>query len=95
MSDGRTNDMIRWTFTTDPARRPEIERYLTDFGPDVYVKGEGQFTVIWEEPEENLDEVVEELWALNGEPFEVTHEAFQRLEHLVYQAEDEGDIEAA
>lgn len=95
MSDVRTIDMIRWTFTIDPTQRFEIESYLTDLGPDVYVNGQGQFTVIWEEPEGDLDGVVEELWALHGEPFEVTHEAFQRLEHLVYHAEDEAATEAA
>ncbi len=35
------------------------------------------------------NEVVERLWEINGRPFEVTHEAFHRLEHLVYEAGDE------
>ena len=95
MSEERTIDMIRWTFTADPARSAEIERHLTDLGADAYVRGEGQFTAIWEEPEGDLDEVVEHLWALNGEPFEVTHEAFRRLDLLVYHAEHEPAQEAA
>ena len=44
--------------------------------------------MIWEEPEGDLDEVVEALWEINGGPFEVTHEEFHRLGHLVYEADD-------
>ena len=95
MSEESTIDMIRWTFTADPARAAEIERHLTDLGSDVYAQGEGRFAAIWEEPEGDLDEVVEQLWVLNGEPFEVTHEAFRRLDLLVYHAEQEPTQEAA
>ena len=98
MSDGqdtRPIDMIRWSFTADPSRRAEIEGYLDDLGLDVYVRGEAQFTAIWEEPEGDPDEVVERLWEINGAPFEVTHEEFSRLNLLAYHAEDEAATEAA
>jgi hypothetical protein len=72
-------DLVRWSFTIDPARRTEIESHLDDLGADLYVRGEGQFTVIWEEPKNNLEEVIEALWAINGVPFEVTQEEFHRL----------------
>jgi hypothetical protein len=92
MSDSQNSpavDMVRWTFTADPARRTDIEGYLADLGLDVHVKGEGQFVVLWEEPEGDIDEVVEGLWEVGGGPFEVTHEEFGRVSHLVYHSEDE------
>ena len=42
----------------------------------------------WDEPEGGIDELIEELWAINGEPFEVTHEEFHRVNLLVYQPEE-------
>ncbi|WP_169974636.1 RICIN domain-containing protein [Tautonia rosea] len=89
-------DLIRWTFTADAARRNEIESYLNDLGLDVFSRGDGQFIVLWDEPDVDHDEVVERLWTINGEAFEVTHESFRRLDLLVYQAEeDDSDAEAA
>ncbi|WP_152053020.1 hypothetical protein [Tautonia marina] len=88
-------DLIRWTFSADPARSDEIEGYLNDLGLDVYSRGDGQFLVLWDEPDTELDEVVERLWAINGAPFEVTHESFRRLDLLVYQEEEDAEAEAA
>jgi hypothetical protein len=88
-------DLIRWSFTADPARRDEIEGYLNDLGLDVVAQGDGRFLVLWDEPDSDLDEVVERLWSINGAPFEVTHESFRRLDLLVYQAEDDTEAEAA
>jgi len=87
-------DLIRWTFTVDPAHRQAIESHLDDLGADVWVRDVDKFQVTWEEPEEGLEEVVEALWAIHGTPFEVTHEEFRRtglhiLEH------HEGDDQAA
>src|ERR1700712_3824912 len=87
--DTRPIDAIRWSFAADPARSAEIKAHLEDLGLDVYVNGEAWFTAIWEEPDGDLDEVIERLWEINGAPFEVTHEAFLRVEHLVYEAGDE------
>ena len=42
----------------------------------------------WDEPEGGIDELIEELWAINGEPFEITHEAFHRVSLLVYHPEE-------
>ncbi len=78
-SSNPTVDVVRWTFTADPAHRGEIESHLDDLGADVVARGEGQFVVSWEEPEGDLDEVLEALWALNGSPFEVTQEEFHRV----------------
>lgn len=88
-------DLIRWTFTADPAKRAEIEGYLTDLGLDATSRIDGQFVVLWDEPEGDLDEVVEGLWGINGAPFEVTHESFRRLDLLVYQSDPEAGAEAA
>lgn len=88
-------DLIRWSFTADPARSEEIEAYLNDLGLDVFSRSDGQFLVLWDEPDADLDEVVERLWAINGTAFEVTHESFRRLDLLVYQAEDDTEAEAA
>lgn len=91
-----STDLIRWTFTADPARRAEIEEHLDDLGADVWVREGCKFQVTWEEPEEDLDGVVEALWSLNGVPFEVTQEEFHRTGLLVLQHdEDESAREAA
>jgi hypothetical protein len=92
MSDGNDApiDMIRITFTADPDRRAEIEGYLADLGVDVHAWGDGHVTAFWEEPEGELDEVIESLWEINGSPFEVTQESFRRLNLLVYHHEDDG-----
>ena len=37
-----------------------------------------QFLVTWDEPEGNIDEVIEAIWAINEEPFEITQEEFHR-----------------
>lgn len=91
MSDGHDAaiDMIRITFTANPDHRTEIEGYLADLGLDVHARADGHVTAFWEEPEGDLDEVVEGLWEINGTPFEVTHEEFSRLNLLVYHHEDD------
>jgi hypothetical protein len=89
-------DLIRWTFTINSAHRAEIEGHLSDLGFDVFVHDDANFTVMWEEPDREVDEVIEEIWALNGEPFEVTQEEFHRLGlHALTQAEDDLTQEAA
>jgi hypothetical protein len=89
-------DLIRWTFTVNPAHRAEIEGHLGDLGLDVFVQGESTFHVMWEEPDREVDEVIEEIWALNGEPFEVTQEEFHRVGlHTLHHADDEPAQEAA
>ena len=46
----------------------------------------------WDEPEDDLAEVIEAIWALNGEPFEVIQEGFQRLElHTIQHAGRRGE----
>jgi hypothetical protein len=91
-----TIDLVRWSFTIQPDHRREIEGYLDDLGADVCVRGGDRFTVIWDEPEGDLHEVVEAIWAINGAPFEVTQEDFQRLDlHTLEHAEDGPAQEAA
>ncbi len=53
-------DLIRWTFTIDPAHRVEIEEHLADMGLDVLIRDDSQFIVTWEEPDRTPEEVVEE-----------------------------------
>lgn len=73
-------DLIRWTFTANPDYRAAIEGHLSDLGFDVFVQDESIFTVTWEEPDRDVDDVIEAIWALNGgESFEVTQEEFQRV----------------
>lgn len=89
-------DMIRWSFTINPAHRAEVEGHLSDLGFDVFVQDDSVFTVTWEEPDREVDEVIEAIWALNGEAFEVTQEQFQRLGmHTLIQAEDDLGQDAA
>ena len=88
MSEERVIDLIRWTFTIEPARSPGVEAYLADLGLDVHVQGGSRFVVTWEEPDGDADEVIEGLWAAYGEPFEVTHEEFHRVNLLTLHHED-------
>lgn len=89
-------DLIRWTFTVNPDHREAIEGHLSDLGFDVFVQDETVFTVTWEEPDREVDEVIEAIWALNGEAFEVTQEAFHRVGmHTLTQDEDELAQDAA
>src|SRR4051794_13227566 len=81
-------DLVRWTFTVNPDHRSEIQSHLDDLGADVLVRGGDQFVVTWEEPEGDMEEVVEALWALNGEPFEVTLEEFHRVGLHVLESDD-------
>jgi hypothetical protein len=91
-----STDLIRWTFTIDPSHRRAIESHLDDLGADVWVRDESKFQVTWEEPEESLDEVVEALWSIHGEPFEVTQEEFHRIGlHVLQHSEDEPARDAA
>ena len=72
-------DMVRWTFSVDLDHRSAIEAHLRDLGLDVFVEGEGRFHVSWDEPDRDMDEVIEELWAIHGHPFDVTQEEFHRV----------------
>ncbi len=87
-------DMIRWTFSVEPEHREAIEAHLADLGLDVFVEGGGRFHVSWDEPDRDMDEVVSELWAIHGKPFDITQEEFHRvnlflLEHDEDAADDE------
>ncbi len=94
--DPPTIDMIRWTFSVDPRRRPSIEAHLADLGLDVFVQGEGQFHVSWDEPDRDMDELIVELWDLAGSPFEITQEEFHRVSlSLLQHHDDEADAVAA
>jgi hypothetical protein len=87
--------MIRWTFTSDPEQSTAIEEYLVDQGLDVLRYEECKFLVTWDEPEGDVEAIIDEIWALNGAPFEVTQEEFHRLGlHTLYYS-DEGGEEAA
>jgi len=91
MGDGQnaaTIDLIRWTFTVAPDRRAGIEEHLNDLGLDVLVRDGCQFTVSWDEPEGNIDEVIEAIWTIHGAPFEVTQEEFHRQTLLHLHHED-------
>ena len=98
MGDGQnaeTIDLIRWTFMVDPEHRAEIEEHLADLGLDVLIHDVSPFVVTWDEPEGNLDEVIESIWALNGTPFEVAQEEFQRQSLVHLNHEDAQAEEAA
>jgi hypothetical protein len=91
-----STDLVRWTFTINPAHRGAIEGHLADLGADVLVRDGSEFLVTWDEPDDELSEVIEAIWALNGEPFDVIQEGFQRLAlHTIHHVEDEASQEAA
>ncbi len=98
MSDGQETphlDMIRWTFTTDASKKAEIETYLGESGIELLDRGEGNFVAIWDEPEGDVDEVIEGLWEALGSTFEVTHEEFRRTDLSVYEHEATDGTEQA
>ena len=84
-----STDLIRWTFAVPPEVAEAVENHLNDLGADVFVRDGQTFHVTWEEPDVDLDPVVEAVWSLAGEPFEITQEEFHRLELHVLQHEDE------
>lgn len=85
-------ELVRWTFTVNPDHSQAIESHLDDLGADVWVRDEGKFQVTWEEPEGDLEAIVEALWSIHGEPFEVTQEDFRRLAlHVLHH--DDGESE--
>ncbi len=89
-------DLIRCTFTIDPGHRQAIETHLEDLCADVWVRDDSKFHVTWEEPGDELEDVVEALWSIHGEPFEVTQEEFHRIGlHVLQHSEDEPARDAA
>jgi hypothetical protein len=86
-------DLVRWTFKVNQENRVEIESHLLDLELDVEARGEDMLVVTWDEPEENLDELIQQLWAINGEPFEITHEEFHRVNLLVYHPEESSEVD--
>jgi hypothetical protein len=91
-----STDLVRWSFTINPDHRDAIESHLADLGADVLVREGHDLIVTWDEPEDDLSEVVEAIWAINGEPFDVIEEEFHRLElHTIHHVEDEAGQQAA
>ena len=90
-----SNDLIRWTFALPEEAVEAVEEHLTDLGADVFVRNR-RFHVTWEEPELDLDAVVEALWSIVGKPFEITQEEFHRLAlHILQFEADEVSAEPA
>src|SRR5690349_18042674 len=87
-------ELIRWTFTVGAENRVELETHLLDLGLEVQARGEDTLVVTWDEPEGGVEELIEELWAINGEPFEITHEEFHRTNMVVYHPEETGGEES-
>jgi hypothetical protein len=91
-----STDLVRWSFSINPDHRDAIEGHLADLGADVLVREGHDFLVTWDEPQDDLTEVVEAIWSLNGEPFDVIEEGFHRLElHTIHHVEDEAGPQAA
>jgi hypothetical protein len=88
-------ELIRWTFMVSPEHRVEIETHLLDLGLEIQARGDDALVVTWDEPEGGIDELIEELWAINGEPFEITHEEFHRVNMLIYHPEEVGGEDSA
>lgn len=86
-------DLVRWTFSITPEQVKAAEEYLGDQSAEFVVTSDGQVTVTWEEPEGDLDQVIDELWSALGAPVEITHEEFRLVNRLVYESEDEEDGE--
>ncbi len=84
-----STDLIRWTFAVPSEAAEAVETYLGDLGADVFVRDGATFQVSWEEPEVDLDPIVEAVWSIVGAPFEITQEEFHRMElHVLQQVEE-------
>lgn len=94
MSNDLETDLIRWNFRVDAEKAQEIETYLSELGMDVTIYEDGHFTVLWDDPDRETDPIIEQLWEMNGEAFDVTHEAFHRVSLLVYHTEEETEEDA-
>lgn len=95
-TNAASTDLVRWSFTVDPARRASIEGHLADLGADVIVRDGQEFLVTWDEPDGDLTDVIEAIWGLNGDPFDVVQESFRRLElHTIHHVDDETSQQAA
>jgi hypothetical protein len=81
-------ELIRWTFTVKPEKRVEIETHLLDLGLEIQARGDDALVVTWDEPDGGVEDLIEELWAIHGEPFEITHEEFHRASMLIYHPEE-------
>jgi hypothetical protein len=91
-----TSDLVRWSFSINPVHRGEVETHLLDLGADVLVRDGQDFVVIWDEPEGDLSDVIEAIWSLNGEPFDLVQEDFHRVElHTIQHADDDAANRAA
>ena len=67
-----------------------------DLGADVLVREGQDFIVTWDEPQDDLSEVIEAIWTLNAEPFDVIEEGFHRLElHTIHHVDDGASPQAA
>jgi hypothetical protein len=91
-----STDLVRWSFAINPENRDAIEGHLADLGADILIRDGRDFVVTWDEPEGDLTDVIEAIWSLNAEPFDVIHETFQRLElNTIQHVEDESNQQAA
>jgi hypothetical protein len=90
-------DLIRWAFTINPVHRAAIESHLAELGLDITVREGSHFFVSWDEPEADadIDAVVEELWAINGAPFEVIQEEYHRTNVLALHHDEHNASDAA
>ncbi len=87
-------EMIRWSFVVSPEHRVQIETHLLELGLEIQCRGDDMLVVTWDEPEDTLEPLIEELWAINGEPFEITHEEFHRINLLVYHPEEPAEVDS-
>ena len=95
-STSTPTDLVRWSFAVNPTRRADMESYLLDLGADVLVRDGQDFVVTWDEPADDLTEIIEAIWSLNGEPFEIIQEDFQRIAlHTIQQADAAASEQAA
>lgn len=96
MSQETSIDLVRWAFTLDSPNREAVRAHLVNMGLDVAVHEGNKFTVTWEDPDREVETVIEELWDLNGAHFEVYQEEFHRLGyHIVHHIDHAPSSEAA
>jgi hypothetical protein len=83
-------DLIRWTFAVRADRRQVIAEYLSDLGFEVLTKADNELVVLIDEPdaEVDIDAIVGEVWTLNGDGCDITHEEFHRLNLMAYEPDE-------
>jgi hypothetical protein len=88
-------DLIRWTLTVPADKKTAVEQHLTEYGLEVFSRGDGHLVVLWDDPEGDYEALVKELWDVVGDTVDIHHEEFRRGELIILHHDPSADQDAA